>query len=98
MYPLNPTKGGLKVCVRTDSCNRYFCEYDVYIEKGNDDVKEFGHGGSVVMKRTRKILGKHHQLFTDNFFTLVDLFKQLINDDICTCMPVEPYELNICAC
>ena len=73
--PLKPTKRGLKVWVRADSCNGYFCEYDVYTGKGNDDVKEFGLGGSVVMKLTRKIVGKHHQIFTDNFFTSVDLFK-----------------------
>ena len=51
--PLKPTKRGLKVWVRADSSNGYFCEYDVYTGKGNDDVKEFGLGGSVVMKLTR---------------------------------------------
>ena len=49
---------GLKVWVRADSCTGYFCEYDVYTGKGNDDVREFGLGGLVVMKLTRIISEK----------------------------------------
>ena len=83
--PLKPTKRGLKVWVRADSCTGYFCEYDVYTGKGNDDIREFGLGGSVVIKLTRKIVGKYHQIFTDNFFTSVPLFIRLYNDKIYAC-------------
>ena len=80
--PLKPTKLGLKVWVRADSCTGYFCEYDVYTGKGNDDVREFGLGGSVVMKLTRIISEKYHQIFTNNFFISIPIFIRLYSDEL----------------
>ena len=83
--PLKPAKQGLKVWVRAGSRTGYFCEYDVYTGKLNDGIREFRIGGSVVMKLTENIVGKYHQIFTDNFFTSVPLFIPLYNDKIYAC-------------
>ena len=50
--PMKPVKRGIKVWVRADSHNGYFCQFDVYCGKGTNISADLGLGGSVVKQLT----------------------------------------------
>ena len=83
--PQKPVKRGIKVWVRADSHNGYFSQFEVYQGKGSNTTPEFGLGGSVVRTLTRPLVGKHHHIFMDNFFTSPALFMDLLQDGIYAC-------------
>ena len=74
-----------KVWVRADSHNGYFSQFEIYQGKGSNTTPELGLGGSVVKTLTRPLVGKHHHIFMDNFFTSPTLFMDLLQDDIYAC-------------
>ena len=76
--PQKPVKRGIKVWVRADSNNGYFSQFEVYQGKGSNTSPEFGLAGSVVKTLTRPLVGKHHHIFMDNFFTSPALFLNLL--------------------
>ena len=84
--PLKPTKRGFKVWVRGDSPTGYFCEFDVY-EGQADSTSDSSdvQGAKVVKKHTRRIVGKFHHVFFDNFFSSTKLVQDLLDDDIYSC-------------
>lgn len=83
--PQKPVKRGIKVWVRADSHNGYFSEFEVYQGKGSNTSPELGLGGSVVKTLTRPLVGKHHHIYMDNFFTSPALFLDLLGDGIYAC-------------
>ena len=83
--PMKPVKRGIKVWVRADSHNGYFCQFEVYTGKGTTILPELGLGGSVVKQLTRTLAGKHPHIFCDNFFTSAALFADLLLDGIYAC-------------
>ena len=83
--PQKPIKRGIKVWVRADSHNGYFSQFEVYQGKGSNTTPELGLGGSVVKTLTRPLVGKHHHIFMDNFFTSPALFRDLLQDGIYAC-------------
>ncbi|CAI8005304.1 PiggyBac transposable element-derived protein 4 [Geodia barretti] len=83
--PQKPVKRGIKVWVRADSHNGYFSQFEVYQGKGSNTTPELGLGGSVVKTLTRPLVGKHHHIFMDNFFTSPALLMDLLQDGIYAC-------------
>ena len=81
--PKKPIKRGIKVWVRADSANGYFCDFNVYI--GASASPEKGLGARVVKELTRSLVGKNYHIFCDNFFSGVDLFADLQKDGIYAC-------------
>jgi len=78
--PLKPIKRGIKVWVRADSKNGYFCEFIVYTGKAADGItREFSLGEKVVLKLTESLAGLNHHVFCDRFFTSVSLFSALLD-------------------
>lgn len=68
-----PTKPGIKVQMRADPNNGYVNANQVY--KGKEGtIAEKGLEGCVVRDLKRKILGKYHHMYCDNYFTSVILF------------------------
>ena len=78
-------KCGIKVWVRADSANGYFCDFDVYT--GASQSPEKGLGASVVKRLTAGLEGKHYQVFCAKFFFLsgIDLFSELLDNGIYAC-------------
>ena len=81
--PKKPVKRGIKVWVRADSDNGYFCDFDVYIGAGTSPEK--GLGARVVKALTQSLAGKNHHIFCDNFFSGIELFADLEKDGIYAC-------------
>ena len=77
--PMKPIKRGIKVCVRADSNNGYFSQFEVYTGKKKGAV-EHQLGTRVVKDLTEDLQGKWHHAYFDNFFTshnlLVDLERR----------------------
>lgn len=81
--PKKPIKRGIKVWVRADSDNGFFCDFDVYV--GASASPEKGLGARVVRKLTQSLVGKNYHIYCDNFFSGVDLFSDLLTDGIYAC-------------
>ena len=81
--PLKPIKRGFKVWVRADSINGYVCDFDVYT--GKEELAENNLGAKVVKKLSRPLVGGKYHLYFDNFFSSVDLFEDLLDDDLYAC-------------
>ena len=80
--PLKPVKRGFKVWAMSDATNEYMCDFDVYT--GATDGREVALGGKVVLS-SDSIMGRHHQLFFDNYFTSVNLLSTLLNKGTYAC-------------
>ena len=81
--PKKPTKRGIKVWVRADSENGFFCDFDIYV--GASASPEKGLRARVVKKLTRSLVGKNYHVYCDNFFSGVDLFADLQTEGIYAC-------------
>ena len=57
------------------SINGYVSQFQVYV--GTETSAETCLGARVVKDLTQNIVGKHHHIFCDNFFTSVKLFTEL---------------------
>ena len=78
--PLKPVKRGLKAWVRADARNGIMCELSVYTGKESDQP-ETNLGAKVVKKLTRNTAGDNHHIYCDNYFTSVQLFEELLQED-----------------
>ena len=66
---MKPIKRGFKVWVRADK-NGNVCEFEIYT--GKDILSNnLGLGESVVMKFSKKLIGKPYNLYADNFFPVI---------------------------
>ena len=82
--PNKPTKRGIKVWVRADALNGYVSALQVYVGKqGGATVT--GLGEKVVKDLTEAISGKNYNIYCDNYFTSVILFKDLLKHNIYAC-------------
>ena len=82
-FPLKPVKCSFKVWAMSDATNGYMCDFDVYT--GATDGREVALGEKVVLLLFDSIMGRHHQLFFDNYFTSVNLLSTLLNKGTYTC-------------
>ena len=87
--PAKPTKFGIKVWERADAHNGYVSEFQVYtgkvVQADGTRVTEIGLGGRVVHDLTRQLIGKHYHIYTDNYFTGIPLYEDLLKDGIYAC-------------
>ena len=81
--PLKPTKRGLKVWMRGDGIYGYVSEFQVYT--GKEESTEKGLSTRVVQDLTRSIAGKHHHIYCDNYFSSINLFLDLLQQDTYAC-------------
>ena len=81
--PKKPIKRGFKVWTRADSKNGFVSEFQVYVGKKKEVERRLG--ARVVKDLTRKIVGKNHHVYCDNFFTSIPLFQDLLHDKIYAC-------------
>ena len=79
--PMKPTKRGFKVWVRSDAKNGYVCQMDFYTGK-LDNTVEIGLGANVVSKLTKDLVGRHHCIYMDNFFSSYSLLHSLLEKGI----------------
>jgi hypothetical protein len=67
--PMKPVKRGINIWVRADASNGFVSEFQVYTGK-QDGGPEHRLGYRVVRELTRKLVGKSHHIFCDNFFLI----------------------------
>ena len=82
--PQKPIKRGFKAWVRADARNGYVSEVDIYAGKVTEKG-ERGLGKHVVEKLTRALVGKHHHVYYDNYFTSIPLLLSLHEDGLYGC-------------
>ena len=82
--PKKPTKWGIKIFVNSESSSGYVLTNDIYTG-GKSDSSGFGHTHSVVMKLMQNYLNKEHKLFTDNFYSSLKLFLDLLKNGTYAC-------------
>ena len=76
--PLKPTKRGYKVWCRCDAKTGYMCEFDIYtgasLDRGDSSLSSY-----VVKKLTESIYNKGYIIYCDNYFSSVELLKDLLS-------------------
>ena len=83
---IKPVKRGLKVWVRADAVNGYFCSFDVYVGKPSDGtVTEVGLGERVVLQLSEDLRGRNYQIYCDNYFTTSSLLETLQTQKLYGC-------------
>ena len=80
-----PTKWGMKVWVLADSKTGYTYNFSVYTGKAENRNSTNGLGYEVVMDLCKQIFGQGYKLFTDNFYTSVQLFEDLLKHKVTAC-------------
>lgn len=87
--PMKPIKRGYKLWCLADD-DGYIYHTDIYtgkseLENSDEDRKEFGLGGSVVLSLLKNVRGENHKVFMDNFFSSIPLMEELKNRGILAC-------------
>lgn len=83
--PMKPIKRGYKIWCLADN-DGYVYKFEVYEGKAvNNDRKEFGLGGTVVINLTEHLANKYHKIFFDNFFSSIPLCEYLRCNGILAC-------------
>jgi hypothetical protein len=85
--PKKPVKWGLKIWCLTDSISKYVYNFDIYsgapsnpLETNEGQKRRKGEPQQalkVVKKLTEELQGRHHCISMDNFFSSVELFRDL---------------------
>ena len=75
--PSKPTKFGIKCWEICDSLNGYCLNFDVYTGKNHGENSRYGLGFDVVSKLAQEYLHKFHCIYTDRFFTGIDIVEFL---------------------
>ena len=84
--PMKPTKRGYKIWCLCDSHNGFMSNFEVYTGASGTSVRdEGGLGPSVVKRLIDPFKDKGHFAFYDNFFTTVDLAKELLAINTFSC-------------
>ena len=83
--PMKPTKRGIKVRMLASPANGYTHEVDVYCGQSDGMTAEHGLGYNVVMKLSTPYHGKGHHIFYDNFFSSVELLRDLLKKSTYAC-------------
>ena len=81
--PLKPVKRSFKVWAMADAINGYMYDFNVYT--GATESRERALGEKVVLTLSESIMGCHHKLFLDNYFTFVNLLSTLLEKGTYAC-------------
>ncbi|XP_046677262.1 piggyBac transposable element-derived protein 3-like [Homalodisca vitripennis] len=92
--PLKPIKRGYKVWVRADESGYIFVS-SKYIQAKLQEVKQSLLGERVVKDLTEKLSGSNHKVFFDNFFSSVNLLKDLQAKQIQACGTIRKDRVNL---
>ena len=82
--PKKPIKRGFKAWMRGDGINGYISELEIYAGK-ETEKGEKGLGKHVVEKLTKRLVGRHHHIYFDNFFTSIPLLLSLKQEGLYGC-------------
>ena len=82
--PIKPIKRGFKIWVVADAINGYFYDLIPYTGATPGDTC-MGLGEKVVLELTHSLFGKYHQIYCDNFFSTIPLFRTLYNNKTYAC-------------
>ena len=92
---MKPCKRGIKIWSKCDASYGYLCQFEVYTGKKDeendasappDQCGPFkGLSARVVYNLTRSLSGKNYMVFMDNFFSSIDLFLKLFEEQIFCC-------------
>ena len=83
VMPKKPVKRGFKVWSLSCSCCGYLCNFEIYAGKCTDK-REVGLAQKVVLSLVEPFEGINHVLYTDNYFSSVDLTRKLRRKQIYT--------------
>ncbi|KAJ4431815.1 hypothetical protein ANN_20420 [Periplaneta americana] len=75
--PSKSGKYGIKVWAACDSTNYYVTNLQVYTGRGEDEPRESNQEKRVVLDLTQNLFLSGRNIATDNFFTSLDLAKEL---------------------
>ena len=79
-----PTRWGMKLWVLADSSNGYTYDFEVYSGKGSP-VSKNGLAYDVVMRLCQHLKGQGYHVYFDNFYTGVQLVKDLLAMKLLSC-------------
>ena len=82
--PAKPTKFGIKVWERANSCNGYVSEFQVYTGREGGRPEQ-GLAARVVRDLTTTLEGDNHEVYMDNFFSSVNLFEERLKKSVLCC-------------
>ena len=86
--PIKPIKQGYKISVISDSLNGYFCDLIPYVGAC------LGLGEKIVSELTQPLFGSNHQVFCNNYFTTIPLFRNLLNYHTYACSTIRINKKN----
>lgn len=81
--PMKPIKRGYKVWVRADQSG-YVLQFQIYTGRVKD-IRERNLGSRVIKDLTRDLVGKHYEVYFDNYFNSVELQRDLLKEKIYAC-------------
>ena len=83
--PKKPTRFGIKVFVNAEAKSGYVLTFQVYTGKREanpaDEVSKLSVSHRVVKELLQSYLGKGHWVFTDNYYTGVELYEDLLRNN-----------------
>ena len=80
-----PTKWGMKLWVIADAGTGYTYNFEVYTGKTGNAPPKFGLAYDVVIRLMKSLFGQGYKLFVDNFYSSVQLCKDLIDNKTTMC-------------
>ena len=83
--PAKLTKFGIKVWERASPKNSHVHEFQIYTGRVAGGKPEEGLGSRVIKDLSRKLEGKNHVVYMDNFFSSPQLFQQMLPKQIYCC-------------
>ena len=83
--PAKLTKFGIKVWERASPKNSHVHEFQIYTGRVAGGKPEEGLGSRVIKDLSRKLEGKNHVVYMDNFFSSPELFQQMLPKQIYCC-------------
>ena len=84
-----PVKRGIKVWMLCDAINGFMSRFGIYLGRENNQTTH-GPGYNVVMQLTDLLHCTFRMVFFDNFFTGVQLLKDLLANGLYACGTVRP--------
>lgn len=92
--PSKPIRFGIKVWVLADSESTYIYRQQLYIGRNPGERAEVGLATRVVKELCTGLEGFGHHLYTDNFYTSVDLYQYLFENSIYACGTIKGSRKN----
>lgn len=89
-----PIRFGIKVWVLADSESKYIYRQQLYIGRNPGERAEAGLATRVVKELCTGLEGFGHHLYTDNFYTSVDLYQYLFENSIYACGTIKGSRKN----